>query len=76
MGVPNLSMFLFHTILTLDMDINSSFCNFLINYPNISVLRFQKITFLTLVDQNIDPTFLLNHSNKLVDVCKILNSDV
>ena len=51
MRVPNLKMFLFHTILTPNADINSSFCIFLINYPNISVLWIQNHFFLPLVDQ-------------------------
>ena len=71
MRVPNLTMFLFHTILTLNADINSSFCIFLNNYPNISVPLIQNLSGWTILFKSFRRV-----SFQCVDVCKILNSDV
>ena len=49
MRVPNLTMFLFNTILTLNADINSSFCILLNNYPNINVPWIQNLSFLIIL---------------------------
>ena len=66
----NLTMFLFHTILTLNTDINSSFCIFLIDYPlfRSSVSSEFKSLFYLWWIKNIGPNFLLNHSDKLQSV--------